>query len=375
MASRRIPQEIYDEILANLREDTASLRNCSLVCHAWLPRTRHHLFHSIVLDPSSRSRRFKTLVRSCPDIAPLVRVLELRGRAWARRGWWDPENGLPANLMWPTLPGMPNHASRRESDVQETLSWLRDTFGPTPSFSSSSSDCESHEPARSVALINVRSLRLDEVTFNADTAAVLAAAFPRLESLALSGCRAMAFASLADLLRSFPRLRTLRLLSAEWLPLPPSSSSSQSQAEYHPSHDDADSSTTTHTSASASDASPMTLTGGPRLSHLEFTRDVFVQPVLEWLVEAGAHKTVRSLRCSVATQTSANALRAFLRASGPMLERLSMTLSESRDPTCECGLCVKRDFILDWVYRCLAHTLLRSDLGVHTVRPLSVHEA
>ena len=163
MASRRIPQEIYDEILANLRDDTASLRNCSLVCHAWLPRTRHHLFHSIVLDPSSRSRRFRALVRSCPDIAPLVRVLELRGRAWARRGWWDPENGLPANLMWPTLPGMPNHASRRESDVQETLSWLRDTFGPTPSFSHSpspsSSDCESHEPARSVALINVHSLR------------------------------------------------------------------------------------------------------------------------------------------------------------------------------------------------------------------------
>ncbi|RPD59976.1 hypothetical protein L226DRAFT_462971 [Lentinus tigrinus ALCF2SS1-7] len=301
--SRRIPQEMYEEILANLQDDEVSLQNCTLVCRAWLPRARHHLFHSITLDPSSRSPRFKELIRSCQDVAPLVRVLELRGRAWARRGWWDPENGLPANLMWPTLPGMQNHPSRRDSDVLETLSWLRGTF--------TSSSSPSHDPVAAISLPNVRSLRLDEVTFNSDTAAFLAAAFPRLESLTLNGCRAMAFASLVDLMQSFLLLRTLRLLSAEWLPLP-----------HHAEHALPRPTDTTSTSTTV-----------PDLVNLEFTRDIFVQPVLEWLSKVEAHKTVRSLKCSITTQASANALRAFLQASGPMLQRLYMTLSESRGPT------------------------------------------
>ncbi|KAI0714329.1 hypothetical protein C8T65DRAFT_738790 [Cerioporus squamosus] len=297
MHSRRIPQEIYDEILANIRHDEDTLRSCSLVCHAWLPRARHHLFHSISLDPSSCSH-FEALAQSCPEFAPLVRVLELRGRVSTRRGWWDPENGSPANLAWPTLPGrgMQNNPSRRDSDVLETLSWLRDTFTSS-----------SHGPPGTIKLPNVRSLRLDEVTFDTDTVAFLWAAFPRIESLTLNGCSAMAFASLEDLLQSFQQLKSLHLLSVEWLP-------SQYSGSTHPS------------TLSAST---------PRLSlaHLEFTRDIFVQPVFAWLLRASAHRTIRSLKCSIATQTSANALRSFLEASGPTLQQFSVTLSESRDPT------------------------------------------
>ncbi|TFK82072.1 hypothetical protein K466DRAFT_447066, partial [Polyporus arcularius HHB13444] len=72
-----VPQEIYEEILTILRDDEATLRSCSVICRAWLFRTRHRLFHTIALDPSSLSHRFKALVHSCPDAAPLVLVLKL----------------------------------------------------------------------------------------------------------------------------------------------------------------------------------------------------------------------------------------------------------------------------------------------------------
>ncbi|KAG7444531.1 uncharacterized protein BT62DRAFT_900154, partial [Guyanagaster necrorhizus] len=43
------PQEIVDDIIDTLRDDTASLTACSLVCHRFLPRAQVHLFSTVAL--------------------------------------------------------------------------------------------------------------------------------------------------------------------------------------------------------------------------------------------------------------------------------------------------------------------------------------
>lgn len=50
------PLEIIDMILDHLFDDPVTLKVCSSVCHAWLPCTRYHLFHTIYLDSSKLAR-------------------------------------------------------------------------------------------------------------------------------------------------------------------------------------------------------------------------------------------------------------------------------------------------------------------------------
>ncbi|KAJ7578269.1 hypothetical protein C8J56DRAFT_750705, partial [Mycena floridula] len=40
----RFPNEIYDTIIDDVKDDPEVLPSGSLVCRAWLPRCRHHLF-------------------------------------------------------------------------------------------------------------------------------------------------------------------------------------------------------------------------------------------------------------------------------------------------------------------------------------------
>ncbi|KAK0435588.1 uncharacterized protein EV420DRAFT_1592889 [Desarmillaria tabescens] len=45
-----LPQELVDRIIDEARDDIPTLRSCSLVSHAFLPRTRVHLFETIDLS-------------------------------------------------------------------------------------------------------------------------------------------------------------------------------------------------------------------------------------------------------------------------------------------------------------------------------------
>ena len=93
-----LPTELTDIIIDLLRDDTTCLRRCSLVCKAWIPPTRRHLFHEISIGPnddSGKHERLLQLVLSSPDIVQFIRCLllggaengedmVLRSRAWAR---------------------------------------------------------------------------------------------------------------------------------------------------------------------------------------------------------------------------------------------------------------------------------------------------
>ncbi|KAI3622584.1 hypothetical protein WG66_016006 [Moniliophthora roreri] len=43
----RLPPELFDQIVDELEDSLSDLKSCSLVCRDWLPRSRHHLFHSL----------------------------------------------------------------------------------------------------------------------------------------------------------------------------------------------------------------------------------------------------------------------------------------------------------------------------------------
>lgn len=51
-----LPQEIVDQLIDILQETPRDLATCSLVCRAWLPRTRHHLFRSVSITPQNHAR-------------------------------------------------------------------------------------------------------------------------------------------------------------------------------------------------------------------------------------------------------------------------------------------------------------------------------
>ncbi|KAJ7714463.1 hypothetical protein B0H14DRAFT_659017, partial [Mycena olivaceomarginata] len=45
----QLPQELVEAILDHVADDFHSLKACSLVCHAWLSRSRWHLFKTYYL--------------------------------------------------------------------------------------------------------------------------------------------------------------------------------------------------------------------------------------------------------------------------------------------------------------------------------------
>jgi hypothetical protein len=83
MPSIIFPLEIEEMILNILGEDDeghSALTMCSLVCHAFLPICRKHIFRSIALNdysvPSHNTQAFERLLRETPEIAEYIRKLD-----------------------------------------------------------------------------------------------------------------------------------------------------------------------------------------------------------------------------------------------------------------------------------------------------------
>ena len=81
MPAVTFPLEIKETILELLAEDDKghlALKTCSLVCRAFLPISRKHIFESIVLDQRSPTTTyaFECLLRETPEIADYIRKLD-----------------------------------------------------------------------------------------------------------------------------------------------------------------------------------------------------------------------------------------------------------------------------------------------------------
>ena len=105
-----LPLEIEETVLDLLAEDDkghSALRTCSLVCKAFLPICRKHIFERIVLNnrdvssPSPTTLAFDRLLRGTPEIADYIRVL-----------YYDIQN---ADLTIPSIQNSLKRISRLES--------------------------------------------------------------------------------------------------------------------------------------------------------------------------------------------------------------------------------------------------------------------
>lgn len=80
-----LPQEIYDEIISHLHDDTPALRALSTASHAFVAAAQKHLFAHVVLhSPSLRTSktapRLRALLERAPHLALYVDFLEVCGR-------------------------------------------------------------------------------------------------------------------------------------------------------------------------------------------------------------------------------------------------------------------------------------------------------
>jgi hypothetical protein len=72
------PQELSDHVFETLRNDSSSLKHCSLVCRAWLHATRTHLFRQVILTPRNIDPFISLTIDSRSTVHSHVRSLELR---------------------------------------------------------------------------------------------------------------------------------------------------------------------------------------------------------------------------------------------------------------------------------------------------------
>ena len=87
MSTPRLPAELLDHVVEDLRSTNDALKNCCLVSKSWIPRTRQHLFCSVDLstvailqswkqtfpNPSTSPAYYtKLLVIRCPQVVTVV---------------------------------------------------------------------------------------------------------------------------------------------------------------------------------------------------------------------------------------------------------------------------------------------------------------
>ncbi|KAJ7262892.1 hypothetical protein C8J57DRAFT_1719135 [Mycena rebaudengoi] len=93
----QVPQEIIDMIVDNV-EDISSFKACSLVCWAFVPISRTHIFHTVSLDMLNNApHKLYTMLMRSPYIALYVRDLTIY-RASDTDLWMEQGSPLPAVL-------------------------------------------------------------------------------------------------------------------------------------------------------------------------------------------------------------------------------------------------------------------------------------
>lgn len=70
-----MPPELTDLVIDFLHNDRASLKNCSLVSHQWLPAARYHLFHTLNPMQMFHDESLLKLLDSSPDIGRYVHTV------------------------------------------------------------------------------------------------------------------------------------------------------------------------------------------------------------------------------------------------------------------------------------------------------------
>ena len=73
----RAPIEVFEKVIDEASDNTASLRLLSLTCRAFLPRSRYHLFSCIVIRSVEQMESSSEFLDACPWLPLLVRKVTL----------------------------------------------------------------------------------------------------------------------------------------------------------------------------------------------------------------------------------------------------------------------------------------------------------
>ncbi|OJT02990.1 hypothetical protein TRAPUB_6469 [Trametes pubescens] len=92
----RLPIELLDLVLHNLREDKPTILACSQVSRLWHEVALRHLFAFLKIASRSDFVEFRTFLHANADIARHVRKLELKRAQTSFMGHYKPQDKLPA---------------------------------------------------------------------------------------------------------------------------------------------------------------------------------------------------------------------------------------------------------------------------------------
>ena len=279
MPPKFLPPELRDLVIDMLADDVLSLRVCSLVHSSWLARARHHLFHRVCINPSSRGYAFKQLLEGNPGLGRHVRELEIAGTAFAEASPVE-----VSEFRWPTL-----HQYNPDRGARHT---------PTP-------DCwlERVLPRPVEALRQVTCLKLTNLSISKEIADVLERYFAAaVTTLILDVCRAATFRDFCELSRALRGAECLHLLDFHWL----------------------------RAVAPAPEDHVMPL---PSLKTLILTGKTDSPTVVNSIIADHRYTRLSALCCDIVGYPSAAAIRKLLVAVGPDLRHLAIGFSLARDAT------------------------------------------
>lgn len=92
----RFPPELSDAVIDFLHDDKKTLRECALVCKAWVATSRLHLFQEITLQVKDGRfpEAFVKILRSAPALSSSIKVLHVRSAATHSRETLHPLSAL-----------------------------------------------------------------------------------------------------------------------------------------------------------------------------------------------------------------------------------------------------------------------------------------
>ncbi|KAI0342868.1 hypothetical protein BDW22DRAFT_1429010 [Trametopsis cervina] len=272
-----LPPELRDCVIDLLEADHASLKACSLTCHAWLPRTRYHLFRSVQIAPGRRGKAFRALLDGNPALGKHIQDVEILGSST------DAPIERVVRMEWPTL--RPTQRPLSPPIEEGCASWLQNAL-----------------PTSTSVLQRVSCLKLVAVHIHNELADLLFRHFPSIKTIVMSKCRSATFADFVALpCMVFYNVENVQINEIHWLrsTLPPTPQTPR----------------------------PATLRS---LALSPNADDAFL---LSWLISQGTHTRLESLSCHSRGQPSAVAIRDLLTAVGSSLQHLSFGFSDVRDPT------------------------------------------
>ena len=168
-----LPPELCDYTIDFLHDDSAALKKCSLICKAWLPAARFHLFRKVDIHSQCTCDAFYRLLSRAPGLGEIVRQVHVSA----------------LHLVSPL------RSNARTQNLQPLVMVPPSLFSLIP---------------------NIQILTMSALTMTAALHNEWPKSLPSVTQLTLQGCFFDTMGHFIDLFQSFPYLETLALADTRW---------------------------------------------------------------------------------------------------------------------------------------------------------------